>query len=226
MHTPTLKSSSLPEPCKIDFSQRINDLHSSLLHQFESSSNVLFSSEQIFHRISIIFRFLRKNLHSQDKLADEYLELSNQIQKLISLATRYIQDRHDHENEFIFLKDQICQILGQIGYVQYSLEQHWTIITNLEQEIQRLQTLLSNPQILQINQKQFQILQENQKIKIDRISKENEKIKILIEKQIETNRKLQIQIDYDLKDLGKLKQIVEHLQSKQINLQNQWKDIG
>lgn len=226
MHTPTLKSSSLPEPCKIDFNQRINDLHSSFIHQLESSSNVLFSSDQIFHRISIIFRFLRKNLHSQDKLAHEYLELSNQIQKLISLSTRYIQDRHDHENELIFLKDQICEIFGQIGYVQYSLEQHWTIITNLEQEIQRLQTLLSNPQILQINQKQFQILQENQKIKIDRISKENEKIKILIEKQIEINRKLQIQIDYDFKDLGKLKQIVEHLQSKQINLQNQWKDIG
>jgi AraC-like DNA-binding protein len=204
------------------FDERIN----SLINQLESFPKPNSSLEQIFHRIPIIFQYLRKNLQSQQNLSNEYSNLSDTIQKVVSTCSQYIHDRHDHENELLFLKDKISQILGQIGYTQLYLEQYWRMIYSLEHETKRLQVLLRNPQILQINQEKFQTLQESQKIKLDRFIKENEKMKILINKQKDSIKTTQIQIERDIKELQTLKPILNKIKLEEKDLQHHWSQIG
>ncbi|CAF0722079.1 unnamed protein product [Rotaria sp. Silwood1] len=209
----------------IDFNERINSLHISLMNQLESLPNKNLSLEQIFHLIPIIFRFLRKNLQTQEKFSNEYNNLSNSIQNMISIFTQYIHDRHNHENEIFFLKDKISQLIGQIGYTQYCLEQYWTIIYSLEHEIERLQILLSNPQVLQINLQKFQAYQESQKIQLDRFIKENEKLKVLINKQKDSIQIIQTQIEIDLKELQTIKPILDKIKVEQKDIHNHWLQI-
>ncbi|CAF2308543.1 unnamed protein product [Rotaria sp. Silwood2] len=210
----------------IDFNERINSLHISLISQLESSPNKNLSLEQIFHLIPIIFRFFRKNLQSQEKFSNEYNNLSNTIQNTISIFTQYIHDRHNHENEIFFLKDKISQLIGQIGYTQYCLEQYWTIIYSLEHEIERLQILLSNPQVLQINLQKFQTFQESQKIQLDRFIKEKEKLKVLINKQKDAIQTIQTQIEIDLKELQTIKPLLDKIKLEQKDIYNHWLQIG
>jgi hypothetical protein len=230
MFTPVLNSSQASylfnESFNIDFNERINSLQTSFINQLESLPKTNSSLEQIFHLIPIIFRFLHKNLQSQQKLFNEYNDLSNTIQKVISIYTQYIHDRHDHENELLFLKDKISQILGQIGYTQYCLQQYWIIVHSLEHETERLQILLSNPQLLQTNQRKFQIFQETQKIKLDQLIKENEKIKFFINKQIDSIKTIQTQIEIDVKELQRLKSILHNIKLEQKDVHNHWSQIG
>jgi hypothetical protein len=227
MFTSALNSSEtvypLTKSLNIDSNECIKPLHTSLINQLESLPKTNSSLQQIFHLIPIIFRFLRKNLQSQQKLFNEYNDLSNIIQKVISICAQYIHDRHDHENEILFLKDKISQILEQIIYTQYCLKQYWTMIRSLEHETERLQILLSNPKLLQINQRKFQ---QTQKIKLDRLIKENEKLKLLINKQIDSIKTIQTQIEIDVKELQKLKPILHNIKLKQEDVHNHWSQIS
>jgi hypothetical protein len=230
MLTPVINSPKttypLDESFTIDFNERINSLHISLTHQLESLPKTNSSLQQILHLIPIVFRLLRQNFQSQQKLSNEYNDLSNTLRKIISICTQYSHDRHDHEHELIFLKDKISQILGQIGYTQHCLEQYWTIIHSLEYETERLEILLNNPQLLQINQHKFQIFQETQKIKLDRLIKENEKIKLLINQQIDSIKTIQTQIEIDVKELQTLKPILNNIKLEEKDVQNHWSQIG
>jgi len=225
MNSPQV-SSPLNESFHIDFNERINALHISLTNQLESLPKTNSSLQQTFHLLPIIFRFLRKTLQSQQQLLNEYNDLSNTIQQVISICAQYIHDRHDHENELLFLKDKISQIIGQIGYTQFCLEQYWTMIRSLEQEIERLEILLNNPQLLKINQHKFQTLQETQKMKLDRFIKENENIKILIHKRKDSIQIIQTQIETDVKELQTLKSILYNNKVEQTEVHNHWSQIG
>ena len=216
----------LDESLNTDFNERVSSLHTSLLDQLELLPKTNSSIQQIFHLIPIIFKFLRKNIQSKQKLHNDYNNLSNTIQKVISICAQYIHDRRDHENALLILKDKISQIIGQIGYTQYCLEQYWTIIYSLEHETERLHILLSNSQRLQINQHKFQTLQETQKIKLDRLIKENEKIKLLIIKQKDSIKILQTQIEIDVKELQILKPILLDTKLGQNDVQNHWSQLG
>ncbi|CAF3667470.1 unnamed protein product [Adineta steineri] len=220
MNSPQL-SSPLDKSLNINFTDRVN----SLTNQLESLSKTNSSVQQIFHIVPIIHRFLQKSLQSHQKLSDEYHDLTNTIQQTISICTQYIHDRYDHENELLFLKNKISQIIGQIGYTQYCLEQYWTMIYSLEQEIERLQILLSNPQLLQINRHKFETLQETQKIKLDRFIKENENIKLLINKRKDSIQTTQKQIEIDIKELQKLKSILYNGEVEQKHVQSHWLQI-
>lgn len=209
-----------------DFNERINSLYASVLHQLDAIPKSSTSLEQIGNLLSIIFRFLRKNLQSYQKLSTEYAELSNSIEKLVSISAQYLHDRHEHENELLFLKDRISQILGQIGSTQESLEQYWTIIYRLEDETERLQELLSNTQLIHSNQRRFQILQKTQKIKLDRLIEENEQMKQLIIQQITSIETIHKQMEIDLEELSKLKPILEILQLEQKDIDESWLRIG
>jgi hypothetical protein len=224
LSTPT--SYSLDDSLNTDFNERVHSVHTSLLDQLESLPKTHSSIQQIFHLIPIIFRCLRKNIQSKEKLHDDYNDLSNTIQKVISICAQYIHNRRDHENELLVLKDKISQIIGQIGYTQHCLEQYWTIIYALEHETERLHMLLSNPQLLQINQHKFQMLRETQKIKLDRLIKENEKIKLLINKQKDSIKTLQTQIDIDVKELQTLKPILLDIKSEQNDVNKHWLQLG
>jgi hypothetical protein len=68
----------------IDFTERVDSLNASLINQLELLPKTISSPQQIFHLIPIIFRYLRKNLQSQENLSNEYSNLSNTIQKVIS----------------------------------------------------------------------------------------------------------------------------------------------
>jgi chromosome segregation ATPase len=230
MFTPVLNSpqthSSPTEPLNTNYNEHINSLQTSLVNQLEALPKTNSSLQQIFHLLPIIFRFLRKNFHSYRKLVHEYNDLSNSIQKLVSICAQYHHDRHDHENELLFFKDKISQILEQIGFTQYSLEQYWTITHCLEHEIERLQILLHNPQLLQINQRKFQVVQETKKIKLDRLIKENEQLQLLINKQTNSIETLQTKIELDLNELQKLKPIFEQVTLEQRDADNHWLQIG
>ena len=214
------------EPLNTDFNDRINSLYTSVLHQLETIPKTSASLDEIFHLLAIIFRFLRKNLQAHQKLSTEYVELSNSIEKLVSISAQYLHDRHEHENELLFLKDQICQILGQIGYTQKTLEQYWTIIQRLESETERLQGLLTNPQLIHGSQRRFQVLQETQKIKLDRLIKENEQIKQLIVQQSQSIETIQRQMELDLEELDKLKPVLKKFRLEQKDIDGQWFQIG
>jgi len=213
----------LTKSLNIDFNESIKSLHTSLINQLESLPKTNSSLQQIFHLIPIIFRFLRKNLQSQQKLFNEYNDLSNTIPKVISICAQYT---HNHENELLFLKDKISQILGQISYTQYCLKQYWTMIHSLEHETERLKILLTNRQLLQINQRKFQTLQQTQKIKLDRLIKENEKLKLLINKQIDSIKMIQTQIEIDTKELQRLKPILHNIKLEQKDIHNHWSQIS
>jgi methyl-accepting chemotaxis protein len=158
--------------------------------------------QQIFHLLPIIFRFLRKNLQSQQKLIDEYNDLSNSM-------TISVQNLHDHENELLSLKDKISEIL----------EQYRRIIRCLEQEIERLQIILRNP-------RKFEVIQETQKIKLDRLIKENENIQLRINQQISAIETLRTKIESDLNELQKLKPIFERVTLEQKDADHHWLQIG
>jgi hypothetical protein len=226
MLTPALNSPQVYSPSNkslnIDLTERLD----SLINQLESVPKSNSSLQQIYHLIPIIFRFLRKNFQSQQNLSNEYNHLSNTIQKFISISTQYLHDRYDHEHELLFLKDKLSQILGQIGYTQVRLEQYWTMIHSLEHETERLQILLSNPQLLQMNQRKFYLLPEPQKIQLDRLIKENEKIKLLINQQIDSIKTTQIQIGIDVKELQRLKPILHHIKLEEKNVHHHWLQIG
>ena len=209
-----------------DFNERINSLYASVLHQLDTIPKSSASLEQIAHLLSIIFRFLRKNLQSHQKLSTEYAELSNSIEKLVSISAQYLHDRQEHENELLFLKDRISQILGQIGSTQESLEQYWTIIHRLEDETERLQGLLSNPQLIHSNQRRFQIRQETQRIKLDRLVEENEQMKQSIIQQTSSIEIIHKQMEIDLLELDKLKPLLEVLQLERKDIDESWLRIG
>jgi hypothetical protein len=82
----TLSQSSYPLDLSlnIDLNERVNSLNASLINQLELLPKTNSSLQQIFHLIPIIFRYLRKNLQSQENLSNEYSNLSNTIQKVIS----------------------------------------------------------------------------------------------------------------------------------------------
>lgn len=230
MSMPALNSpqtrSSHTELFNIDFNEHINFLQTSLINQLEILPKTNSSLQQIFHLLPIIFRFLRKNFQSQQELIHQYNNLSNSIQKIVSICSQYLHDRYEHENELLFLKDKISQILGQIGSTQYSLEQYRRMIHCLEQEIERLKILLHNPQLLQINQRKFQIIQEMQKIKLDRLIKENEKIQLLINQQTNAIEIQRTKIEFDLNELQKLKPIFERITLEQKDVDHHWLEIG
>jgi hypothetical protein len=100
------------------------------------------------------------------------------------------------------------------------------MIHSLEHETERLQILLSNPQLLQMNQRQFHLLQEPQKIQLYRLIKENEKIKLLINQQIDSIKTTQIQIGIDVKELQRLKPILHHIKLDEKNVHHHWLQIG
>lgn len=209
-----------------DFNERINSLYASVLHQLDTIPKNDTSLEEFANLLSIIFRFLRKNLQSYQKLSTEYNELSNSIDKLVSISSQYLHDRHEHENEFLFLKDRIAQILGQIGSTQESLEQYWTIIHRLEDETERLQGLLSHPQLIHSNRRRFEMLQETQKIKFDRLIEDNKQIKQLIIQQTNSIESIHKQMEIDLQELDKLKPILETLQLERKDIDQSWLKIG
>ncbi|CAF0813750.1 unnamed protein product [Adineta ricciae] len=211
-----------------DFNNRIESLQTEVQTQLESPSKNSASLQQIVHSIPIIFRSLRNNLQSQQKLFAEYNELTHISQKVIAICTQYIHDRHDHENRLLFIKDKISQTIGRIGYGQYCLEQYWMMIHSLEHEIERLQLLLSNPQLLQDNRERVRTFQENQKIKLDRLVKENEHLKNLIHQRKDSIRSMQLQIEVDIQELRTLQSVLhkkkfeqKHVQKHLLQLDNQ-----
>ncbi|CAF3856395.1 unnamed protein product [Rotaria magnacalcarata] len=220
------ESSPNNEPLNINFNDRINSLNLSFMHHLESLSNTNLSLEQIFHRIPVIFRFLNKSLQSQQKFSNEYHYLSGTVQNMISIFSQYIHDRHVHENELFALKEKITQLIGQIGYAKYSLEQYWTIIYSLEHEIERLQMLLQNPQVLQVNLQKFQALQETQKVHLDRFIKGNEKLKLSITKQKHSVELIQTQIETDLEELQRLQPILYRVKTEEKDVNNHRLQIG
>lgn len=209
-----------------NFNQRINTLHNDITKQLESVPKTNLSLKQIIDLIPNLFRFLRKNLQLEEKLSDEYNSLSNNIQNIISTFSHYIHDRRDYENEFFSLKDNIKQLIGRIGYTEYRLEQYWTIIYNLEHELERLQILLRNPKILQVNLQKFQAAQDTQRFRLDRFIKENERLKILIKKQKNSIQTIQKQIEIDIKEFHRLKPIFDKTKSEEKDIINHWLQIG
>lgn len=209
-----------------NFNQRINTLHNDITKQLESVPKTNLSLKQIIDLIPNLFRFLRKNLQLEEKLSDEYNSLSNNIQNIISTFSHYIHDRCDYENELFSLKDNIKQLIGRIGYTEYRLEQYWTIIYSLEHELERLQILLRNPKILQVNLQKFQAAQETQRFRLDRFIKENERLKILIKKQKNSIQTIQKQIEIDIKEFHRLKPIFDKTKSEEKDIINHWLQIG
>lgn len=222
MLTPVLNSPS----SLINFNECINSLHTSLLNHLESLPKTNSSLEQIFNFIPIIFQYLHKNLQSQEKYLNEYNHLSINIEKFISICSQYLHDRYNHENELFYLKTKLSQILGQIGYTKECLQKYYLIIYSLEYETERLKILLSNSQLIQINQRKVQIFHETQKIKLDRLIKENEKLKKLINKQNDSIQIIQTHIDMNINELNTLKSILFNIQLEQKDVHQQWSQIS
>lgn len=151
-----------------------------------------------------IFNRLYKTLSTRDQLIDEYHQLSKNIQNVISNCAQCIHERYKYENDLVLIKDRICQSLGQVGLIQDSLEHYRTIIESLENETERLENLLSHPQIAQVNQQKFQIFEQNQRVHLDRLIKENEQVRKLIHKEKESIVALKRDIERDKDELEKL----------------------
>lgn len=194
-------------------------ISASFNNQLESLPKTNSSLQQIFHLVPIICRYLRKNLQSKQNLFNEYNDLSHTIQKLISICSQYF-----HENELLIFKNKISQILEQISYTQHGLEQYYAMIRSFEHETERLQILLSNSQ--EIDQHKFQILHETHKIKLDRLIKENEKLKLLINKQIDSIKIIQTQIGIDIKELQTLKPLLYNIEFEQKNIYHHCSQIS
>lgn len=225
MHSPQTSYRD-DESFNVDFKERINNLNTSLTNQLASVPNTNSSLDKIVHLFSVVFRSLRKNLQSKEKLFTEYNSLSDTIQKLISIFAQYTHDRHEHENDVFSFKNKISQIIGETGYRQNCLEQYWTIIHSLEHETERLEILLRKPEFLQINQQKFQTFEETQRVQLDRFIKDNEKLKILINKQKDSISTMQTQIEIDIKELQTLKPILHKIKFEQNDIQYNWSQIG
>ncbi|UJR26165.1 hypothetical protein I4U23_007509 [Adineta vaga] len=215
-------SSSIKKLSTSDFNDRIISLHTSFITRFDSISKANPSPQQLFHSIPIIFHFLRNTLQSQQSLLDEYNNLTNTSQKVIAICTQYIHDRQDRENKFLHMDDKISQTIGQISYVKYCLEQYWTMIRSLEQEIERLQLLLNNLQLLKNDQEQLQTFEENQKIKFDLLIKENENMKNLIQQRKDSIRTIQTQIETDVQELRTLQSLLHNNKLEEKNIHKHW----
>lgn len=187
--------------------ERIDALHQSFTDQCEPSTNLDASINQIFEH-------LHENLHRRDTLIDEYNRLSQTIQTVISQCSQCVHERYKYENEFLLIKDQICQSLGQIGHIQQSLDHYRTIIDTLEHESQRLENLLSHPQFSQMNQQKYQVFEQNQRIQIDRLGRENEQVRDRIRQEKEAIIILQRDIERDQIELDKLQKVYAQLQSE------------
>lgn len=219
-------SSSISDPLNINFNESIEHLHTFVMNRLESFPSTNEFLQRCFHLIPVIFRFLRKNLQSQQQLSDEYNHLSDNIQKIFSTFAQYSHDRREHENEIFFLKNKISQIIGQIGYTQDCLEQYWSIIYSLEHETERLKILLRNPEFLQMNRQQLKTFQETQQFQLNRFLKEIERLQVLIHKQKGSIEAAQKQIEMDVKEIQRLKPILHQIKWQQSTVQNHWSRIG
>ena len=211
----TLVPSSFESISHDDTHERLESSRTGLLSQLEGIPQSNASLQSIVELLSVLFRFLHRNLRVKQQLVHDYNELSKRIQTAVSSCAQYIHDRHKHENELVLLKDQICQTLGRIGYTQQSLEHYRTIIHSLEHESERLEILLCNPHLAQMNQQKFQAFEQNQRIQLDRLMKDNERLRLSIENEKESIISLQAQIERDIEELQALKSLFVNVQHEE-----------
>ena len=185
--------------------ERLDNLHQIFIEQTDDSSDLKTSLNQIFDQ-------LYKNLYTRDQLIDEYNQLSKNIQNVISNCAQCIYERYKYENDFVLIKDRICQSLGQVGFIQESLEHYRIIIESLENESERLENLLSHPQMEPTNQQKFQLFEQNQRVQLDRLIKENDQVKKLINKEKESIVVLQRNIDQNQNELKNLQSSLAEIQ--------------
>ena len=190
---------------------RISALNASLVQQCASLPTDPDSIEQIVHLISDLFQCLRKDLQLKEKLSNDYADLSNSMQMAISNCAQYLRDRYDQENELVLLKHQISQVLGQIGSTQHRLAHYRTIIDSLEHEGERLEILLNNPQLMQINRQNHLTIEGHQRIELDRLMVDNDKIRLSIAEEKDAIELIQKQIERDVQELHVLSSTLSDL---------------
>ena len=213
-------SKGLSSPPLDSSSDEINALNASLVEQCESLPTDPASIEQIVHLISGLFQCLRQDLQLKEKLSNDYTDLSNSIQIVISNCAQYIRDRYDHENELVLLKHQISQVLGQIGATQHRLEDYRIIIHSLEQEGERLEILLNNPQLMQINRQNCQAIEGHQRIELDRLMNDNDKMRLSIVEEKDAIELVQKQIERDIQELHVLSSTLSDLRQEHQSIEN------
>lgn len=187
--------------------ERLDNLHQIFIEQIDDLSDLKTSLNHIFDQ-------LYQNLNTRDQLIDEYNQLTKNIQYVVSNCAQCIHERYKYENDFVLIKDRICQSLGQVGFIQESLEHYRIIIESLENESERLENLLSHPQMGPTNQQKFQLFEQNQRVQLDRLIKENDQVKKLINKEKESIVVLQRNIDQNQNELKNLQSSLAEIQSE------------
>lgn len=222
----TLVPSSLETISQDETHERLDLLRVGLLNQLEGLPKSDTSLQGIVELLSVLFRFLHKNLRLKQQLVHDYNELSKRMQTVISSCAQYIHDRHKHENELVLIKDQISQTLGRIGYSQQSLEHYRAIVHSLEHESERLEMLLCNPHLAQMNQQKFHTFEQNQRIQLDRLMKDNEKLRLSIEQEKDSIVSIQAQIERDIEELQTLKALFANVQREESKATDQRASTG